>query len=70
MIQKQFKTSIQCNGCLSKVSPKVNEVISESQWSVDLDSDDRILTVEVEEETVGKVISAVKSAGFQIEETN
>ena len=70
MIQKQFKTTIQCNGCLSKVSPKLNEVISESQWSVDLESADRILTVEVEEQSLDKVISAVESAGFQIEETN
>ena len=68
MSEAKFKTTIQCNGCLSKVTPKLNEILEEQSWSVDLESDDRILTVNDDNVSVDAVVSAVKSVGFQIEE--
>ena len=68
MSEARFKTTIQCNGCLSKVTPKLNEILEEQSWSVDLESDDRILTVNDDNISVDVVVSAVKSVGFEIEE--
>ena len=68
MSEVRFKTTIQCNGCLSKVTPKLNEILEEQSWSVDLESDDRILTVNDDNVSVDEVVSAVKSVGFEIEE--
>ena len=68
MSEARFKTTIQCNGCLSKVTPKLNEILKEQSWSVDLESDDRILTVNNDNVSVDVVVSAVKSVGFEIEE--
>lgn len=68
MFEAKFKTTIQCNGCLSKVTPKLNEILKEQSWSVDLESDDRILTVKDDNVSVDAVVSAVKSVGFEIEE--
>ncbi len=68
MSEAKFKTTIQCNGCLSKVTPKLNEILEEQSWSVDLESDDRILTVNDNNVSVDAVVSAVKSVGFEIEE--
>ena len=68
MSEAKFKTTIQCNGCLSKVTPKLNEILEEQSWSVDLGSDDRILTVNDDNVSVDAVVSAVKSVGFEIEE--
>ena len=68
MSEAKFKTTIQCNGCLSKVTPKLNEILKEQSWSVDLESDDRILTVNDDNVSVDEVVSAVKSVGFEIEE--
>lgn len=68
MSEARFKTTIQCNSCLSKVTPKLNEFLEEQSWSVDLESDDRILTVNDDNVSVDTVVSAVKSVGFQIEE--
>jgi len=68
MSEARFKTTIQCNGCLSKVTPKLNEILEEQSWSVDLESDDRILTVNDDNVSVDEVVSAVKSVGFEIEE--
>ena len=68
MSEARFKTTIQCNSCLSKVTPKLNEILEEQSWSVDLESDDRILTVNDDNVSVDAVVSAVKSVGFKIEE--
>ena len=68
MSEAKFKTTIQCNSCLSKVTPKLNEILEEQSWSVDLESDDRILTVNNDNVSVDAVVSAVKSVGFEIEE--
>ena len=68
MSETKFKTTIQCNGCLSKVTPRLNEILKEQSWSVDLESDDRILTVNDDNVSVDAVVSAVKSVGFDIEE--
>lgn len=68
MSEARFKTTIKCNGCLSKVTPKLNEILEEQSWSVDLESDDRILTVNDDNVSVDAVVSAVKSVGFEIEE--
>ncbi|MCH1544390.1 MAG: heavy-metal-associated domain-containing protein [Bacteroidia bacterium] len=68
MSEAKFKTTIQCNGCLSKVTPKLNEILKEQSWSVDLESDDRILTVNDDNVSDDAVVSAVKSVGFEIEE--
>ena len=68
MSEAKFKTTIQCNSCLSKVTPKLNEFLEEQSWSVDLESDDRILTVNDDNISVDVVVSAVKSVGFEIEE--
>ncbi|MDA9144065.1 heavy-metal-associated domain-containing protein [Bacteroidia bacterium] len=68
MPEAKFKTTIQCNGCLSKVTPKLNEILKEQSWSVDLESDDRILTVNDDNVSDDAVVSAVKSVGFEIEE--
>ena len=68
MPEAKFKTTIQCNSCLSKVTPKLNEILKEQSWSVDLESDDRILTVNNDNVSVDVVVSAVKSVGFEIEE--
>ena len=68
MSEAKFKTTIQCNGCLSKVTPKLNEILKEQSWSVDLESDDRILTVNDNNVSDDAVVSAVKSVGFEIEE--
>ena len=68
MSEARFKTTIQCNSCLSKVTPKLNEFLEEQSWSVDLESDDRILTVNNDNVSVDAVVSAVKSVGFEIEE--
>ncbi len=66
----QFKTNINCGSCLSKVSPFLNEEKEIKKWEVNLSVPDKVLTAEIADSDSGKVIAAVKKAGFQIEKMN
>ncbi len=61
----KFKTTIKCGGCIATVTPFLNQIEGISIWSVDTNSPDRILTVEVENVSSEKITSALNSAGYQ-----
>ena len=62
----KFKTNIKCAGCLTKVTPHLNESAGENKWKVDLDDPKKTLTVE-SDSSVSEIIAAVKEAGFEAE---
>ena len=41
----QFKTNINCGGCLKAVTPTLNQQAGTGNWQVDTASPDKILTV-------------------------
>jgi copper chaperone CopZ len=63
----KFKTNINCSGCLSQVTPFLNDERNIVKWNVNLESDDRILTVETSELTEEEVKKMVQKAGFKAE---
>lgn len=63
----KFKTSINCGGCVAKVTPLLNNATGIKEWSVDTDNPDKILTVIPNGTTQTEVMEAVKKAGFKIE---
>lgn len=66
----QFKTNINCHGCIAKATPFLNETNGISRWEVNTASKDKILTVETNGITTGEVIQKVQEAGFKIELIN
>ncbi len=66
----KFKTTINCGGCLSKVTPFLNNEKSIERWEVDTSIPQKILTVETQDTDTEKIISAVEKAGFKIEQIN
>jgi len=63
----QFKTNINCSGCVARVTPKLNETKGVKSWKVDTENPDKILTVEMEAPGSESIVEAVKKAGFSIE---
>ena len=63
----KFKTTIKCAGCIEKVTPFLNEELSPEEWSVDIFTPAKILTVNSDKITAEEVEKKVKQAGFQIE---
>ena len=67
MNELKFKTNINCSGCLAKVTPVLNAKEGITEWGVDLQDDERILTVETDALTEEEVQAAVAEAGFSAE---
>ena len=62
----KFKTNINCGGCVSRVTPFLNQ-LEIKNWEVDTDNPDKILKVETETLSEEEIMRAVKKAGFEIE---
>ena len=67
MNKLQFKTNIKCTGCLSKVTPILNEKLGEGQWEVDLMTLKKTLTVTAPNADTKEVIETVAKAGYTAE---
>jgi len=63
----QFKTNINCGGCIASVKPHLDNAKGISTWEVDTANKDKILTVKSEGITEQEVIETVQKAGFTIE---
>jgi len=65
-METKFKTNIKCAACIEKVTPELNDTVGQENWSVDLGSPDRILSVkgEVDQE---QLKSALTKVGYKAE---
>ena len=60
----KFKTNITCAGCLAKVTPLLNAAHGIDRWEIDLESEERILTIKTGQLTSDEVRAIVSKAGF------
>jgi copper chaperone len=67
MKELKFKTNINCNGCLSKVSPQLNNESGIEEWAVDLNAVEKTLTVQSSTASKKMIMNAVQKVGFKIE---
>lgn len=63
-----FKTNINCSGCIAKVTPLLNSDVEIKNWNVDTNNPEKILSVETEAGNANNIIELIKKAGFKIEE--
>jgi copper chaperone len=63
----QFKTTLNCGGCVAKVKSDLDNAEGIGHWSVDTDNNDKILTVASEGATEDEIIAIIKSRGFKAE---
>lgn len=65
----KFKTNIKCGGCIATVTPYLNKLPQVSHWEVDIQNPDKVLTVEVSEDTdKQQIINTLADAGYQAHE--
>lgn len=64
----KFKTTIKCSGCVATVTPGLNEAVGANNWQVDLQSPEKVLTVNTNETNKEKdVIKKLEEAGYKAE---
>lgn len=66
----QFKTNLNCEGCVSKVQTHLDNANGVCEWSVDTGSKDKILTVKTEGITKDEIVAIIKKNGFKAEPIN
>jgi copper chaperone len=64
----QFKTNINCGGCIAAVTPFLNGSDKIKHWEVDTQNPDKILTVETDDISAEKVSEIINSAGYKAQE--
>jgi copper chaperone len=63
----QFKTNINCSGCVAKVTGPLNAVAGKENWQVDTAHPQKILTVQPGTATEQDIVAAVQKTGFTAE---
>jgi len=63
----QFKTNLNCSGCVAKVQSDMDNAEGICEWNVDTNSGDKILTVQSDGATEEEIIAIIKSKGFKAE---
>lgn len=63
----QFKTNINCGGCVASLKPHLDDADGVCEWNVDTTDKDKTLTVKTEGITREQVIEVVQKAGFKAE---
>jgi copper chaperone len=63
----KFKTNIKCEGCVAGVAPHLNGSDKISDWQVDTDSQDKVLSVAGEQIEPHEIQELVEKAGFEAE---
>ena len=61
-----FKTNINCNSCIQKVTPILDQIEGIKNWSVDTDDTQKTLTVETDVTTAEEIITGIQDIGFDI----
>lgn len=63
----KFKTNAKCGGCVAAIGAKLNRVVKDDEWFIDLKSADKVLEVTADV-SAEKIIEAVTEAGFKAEQ--
>ncbi len=67
MKTKQYKTNINCLGCVEKVTSFLDSLLGEKNWEVKIRDKNKILTVSKENFDELTLIEQIKKAGSNIE---
>ncbi len=67
MNEYKFKTTLSCSGCVGKIEKFLNADQNILKWSVDLDSGDKILTVQLSHADPSVIPPLLLKAGYKAE---
>jgi len=63
----QFKTNINCSGCVQAVTPYLDANSEIKKWEVDVNSPNKVLTVETDHLSGEMIREIIKIAGYSAE---
>ena len=66
----QFKTNINCGGCVASITPKLNANTDIKSWEVDTANPQKVLTVETDNLTADSLTKIVEKSGYKAASLN
>jgi copper chaperone len=63
----RFKTNLKCSGCVEKITPYLEANNEIKSWHVDLESPEKILTIEADHIPDELMYTIMRSAGYSSE---
>lgn len=63
----KLKTNIKCGGCISTITPHLDNLKELKSWHVDTQNPDKIIDAEIEENAENLLIETIQKAGFKAE---
>ncbi|QBQ40406.1 copper chaperone [Sphingobacterium psychroaquaticum] len=63
----QFKTNLNCGGCVSKVQADLDNIDGICEWDVDTANADKVLTITATGLTEEAVVDIITKKGFKAE---
>ncbi len=63
----QFKTNLNCGGCVSKVQTDLDQAEGIVEWNVDIGHSDKLLTVKSGGVTEEEVVAILRKKGYKAE---
>ncbi len=63
----QFKTNINCGGCIARATPALDESVGQGNWLVDIQNPGKVLTVNSDTIDESQIKTALNKAGFKAE---
>jgi copper chaperone len=61
----QFKTNINCSGCVASIEPHLNNAAGICEWDVNIANKVKILTIKSTGITREQVLEIIKNNGFK-----
>ena len=63
---RTYKTNLRCGGCVQTIAPLLDSAAGIQSWKADVESPDRLLTVEGEDVARPRMAELLSQAGYQI----
>lgn len=64
----KFKTNIKCGNCIAAVTPHLNGLAKVENWEVNLQTADKVLTVNTDSDLANEeIIQSLEKAGYKAE---
>ncbi|MCF8450926.1 MAG: heavy-metal-associated domain-containing protein [Taibaiella sp.] len=63
----QFKTNLNCGGCVSKIKSDLDNAVGICEWNVDTANSNKILTIKSDGITEEEVVAIINKKGFKAE---
>jgi hypothetical protein len=63
---RRYKTNLRCSGCVSSITPAFDAALGSKHWTADVDSPDKVLTVEGDDVTPERVGPLLGKTGYAI----